>query len=124
LSKNSTLTESLAGGDEFNRENFITGVNDSVKSTLLHQMFHVRSRFLLEKKQSFENRSYLSGLLIGSEVQELSKGKVQKIVDSKFGDGEHYKVAIGALKIDAVATVMSDDNVAIRGQMRIVAHKK
>lgn len=124
LSKNSTLTESLMGTDEFDSENFTAGVGDSVKSTLLNQMFNVRSRFLLDKKEPVENRSYLSGLLIGSEVREILTHKIEKIVIVSTGMAEHYKAALRVLNIQASATVMRDDNVAIRGQMRIVSHRR
>lgn len=125
LSKQSTLTESttdVQGGMEFNNENFVDGVLDSAKSNLLHHLFHVRSRFLLNKRSPVENRSYLSGLLIGNEVQALLLKKIEKIVIVSSGMGHQYKVALKAANLAFPVTLMSDNDVAVRGQFRIVSH--
>lgn len=122
LSKSSTLTQSLGdAADGINNEGFVAGVRDSVKSNLLHQLFHVRSRFLLNNKAPEENRGYLSGLLIGSEVQELSRPEVEKIVIVSSGMGDHYKMAIQTLGLEIPVSIISDRDVAIRGQVRIVS---
>jgi 2-dehydro-3-deoxygalactonokinase len=123
LSKNSTLTQSLGDiAEGISIEGFIAGVKDSAKSNLLHQLFHVRSRFLLDNKELEDNRGYLSGLLIGNEVLELSRRKVEKIVIVSSGMGDHYKMAIDVLNIEIPASIISDHDVAVRGQARIVSH--
>ena len=125
LSKNSTLSESIGDIQRVvNADNadFFAGVKDSSNSNLLNQLFHVRSRFLLDKKGPEQNKSYLSGLLIGNEVQELSRRKMEKVIIVSSGMGDHYKVAMQVLKIAAPVSVISDSDVAIRGQVRIVSH--
>lgn len=122
LTKNSTLTQSLGDiADGINMEGFVAGVKDSVNSNLLHQLFHVRSRFLLDNKEPDDNRGYLSGLLIGNEVQELSRQKMERIVVVSSGMGDHYKMAMQALSIEMPVSIISDRDVAIRGQVRIVS---
>lgn len=123
LSKNSTLTQSLGDiADGINIEGFIAGVKDSVNSNLLHQLFHVRSRFLLDNKGPEDNRGYLSGLLIGNEVLELSRRNVEKVVIVSSGMGDHYKMAMEALGISNPVSVISDSDVAVRGQLKIVSN--
>jgi 2-dehydro-3-deoxygalactonokinase len=122
LAKNSTLTQSLGEtADGINIEGFIAGVRESVNSNLLHQLFHVRSRFLLDNRGPEENRGYLSGLLIGNEVHELSRRKPEKIVIVSSGMGDHYKTAIEASSTAVPVSIISDRDVAIRGQLRIVS---
>jgi 2-dehydro-3-deoxygalactonokinase len=123
LSKNSTLTQSLGDlAEGIDIEGFVAGVKDSTKSTLLHQLFHVRSRFLLDNRAPEDNRGYLSGLLIGNEVQELSLRKAERIVVVSSGMGDHYKMATQALGIAIAVAIVDDRDVAIRGQVRIVSH--
>jgi 2-dehydro-3-deoxygalactonokinase len=126
LARNSTLSQSIAdanhGALQLNAENFIEGVKDGADSNLLHHLFRVRSRFLLQKKAPSENRDYLSGLLIGNEVNELSQQKVEKIVIVSSGMSDHYKLAIESLKITCPISIIGDEDVAIKGQLRIVSH--
>lgn len=126
LSKHSTLRESLADATQgitssYNTD-FISGVRDSANSNLLNQLFHVRSRFLLDKCGPAQNKSYLSGLLIGNEVHELSRREMEKVVIVSSAMGHHYKQAMQVLNIAAPVSLVSDSDVAIRGQFRIVSH--
>ena len=126
LSKNSTLSEAVTdasgASSNTNIEAFVEGVRDSQNSNLLNSLFRTRTRFLLDKLKQESNRSYLSGLLIGSEVLDLLKGKPGKFVVVSSGIGDHYKVAIKTLGDDGSLSILSDRDVAIRGQFRIVSH--
>ena len=126
LSKSSTLSESIGDTPQGTHgpigDNFIAGVKDSVRSNLLHQLFRVRSRFLLDKKDPLHNREYLSGLLIGNELQELSRAKTEKIVIVSSAMGDHYKAAIQVFENNIPISLVDDRDVAIRGQYRIVSH--
>ena len=126
LSKNSTLSEAVTetSGDskDTNVEAFAEGVRNSQNSNILNSLFRTRARFLLDKLKPESNRSYLSGLLIGSEVRDLLKGKTEKIVVVSSGMGDHYKVAMQTLNVEASISVVSDLDVAIKGQLRIVSH--
>jgi 2-dehydro-3-deoxygalactonokinase len=51
---------------------FEQGVQDSQRSSLLHNAFLVRARQLLEKVSKDDNYYYLSGLLIGEELKQLA----------------------------------------------------
>jgi len=122
LAKNSTLTQSLGDpADGINIEGFVAGVKDSMNSNILHQLFHVRSRFLLDNREPEDNRGYLSGVLIGSEVQDLARSKMERIVIVSSGMGDHYNMAMQALKIGIPVSIISDRDVAVQGQVRIVS---
>ena len=75
LSKSGTLAEAVDVNsgvmDEKGIQSFKQGVEDTVKSNLLHSLFRVRTLFLLQKNSKELNYSYLSGLLIGHEVKDL-----------------------------------------------------
>ncbi len=127
LTKNSTLSEAVTetshGANDTNIEVFVEGVRDSSQNVnLLNSLFRTRTRFLLDKIVPESNRSYLSGLLIGSELRDLLKVKTEKIVVVSSGMGDHYRVAMQALNVEASTSVISDVNVAIKGQYRVVSH--
>lgn len=128
LSKNSMLSESIADALQttagFDSENFSAGVSNSSKSNLLNQLFHVRSRFLLDKKAPEQNRSYLSGLLIGNELQRFSLTKSEKIVIVSSAMGEYYNNALQVLGIGTPVSVIDDRDVAIRGQLRVISREE
>jgi 2-dehydro-3-deoxygalactonokinase len=125
LLKNSTLSESIGdtppGALGPIDDDFIAGVKDSIGSNLLHKLFRVRSRFLLDKKEPWHNREYLSGLLIGNELQELSRRTTEKIVIISSAMGDHYKAAIQVFDNSIPISIVDDRDVAIRGQFRIVS---
>jgi 2-dehydro-3-deoxygalactonokinase len=58
---------------EFDRV-FREGVEDACRLPILHALFRVRARHLLEHSPPSLNRRYLSGLLIGAEMQGLLAG--------------------------------------------------
>ncbi|MBN2296473.1 MAG: 2-dehydro-3-deoxygalactonokinase [Pirellulales bacterium] len=53
------------------RESFCEGLDESTKAPLSANLFRVRSRQLLDDCEASSNSAFLSGLLIGSEVQSL-----------------------------------------------------
>ena len=126
LSSNSTLTQGLVGGDENDngdKESFIQGVKDSVKSNLLNGLFRVRTRFLLDQLPASHNRNYLSGLLIGTEVKDLIGQRISiTVVSSNIGN--IYKTALQTLDIDVPLTINNDPDVTLCGQSIIFANHK
>lgn len=77
LSQRSVLSVSVEKGGSFgsdaNRRSFEKAVLDSRKFNLLHGSFRVRTNQLFNKLNKQENYHYLSGLLIGSELQGLAE---------------------------------------------------
>lgn len=128
LSKNSTLTEavktiSAGASNDTNVEAFVAGVKESVNSNLLNKLFRTRTRFLLDKLSPEHNLSFLSGLLIGYEVNEVSHQKADGIVVVSSNMADHYKIAIQTLNIDIPSSIRRDDDVSIRGQLKIFSDR-
>jgi 2-dehydro-3-deoxygalactonokinase len=75
LSTKSILAASVSGEGEFpkNKEHFEQGVRDAGKHELLHSSFLVRTGSLFQKRSREANYYYLSGLLIGSELNAFPK---------------------------------------------------
>jgi 2-dehydro-3-deoxygalactonokinase len=129
LSQKSILSVSVEGGggllDEKNRQGFERGVLDSQQFNLLHACFRVRTNQLFQKMDRQQNYYYLSGLLIGAEVQELIKKAAIPITlvcneQLKSFYAEAFQLTLGDKKIKTV----NADEAIVRGQMRIYAHFK
>lgn len=124
LSKKSILAASVEeGGDLFdtkNKESFEKGVLDSVRLNLLHSSFLVRTNDLFKKLTKKENYSYLSGLVIGTELKELVKKDPASItLVSNDVLGQNYQVALQVLKINENVKVQDADEATVKGQYRI-----
>lgn len=75
LVSHSMLKESLASPADFEgvMEAFEAGVHQSAKSSLPNALFQVRARALLHHSSKEVNYAYLSGLLIGHELQAVKE---------------------------------------------------
>jgi 2-dehydro-3-deoxygalactonokinase len=71
LSQHSILANSLSQTATALSSSFEKGVEDSRRAGLLHSAFLVRTNLLFDKMSKEENHHYLSGLLIGAELNEL-----------------------------------------------------
>ena len=132
LSKKSILSVSLEHGEGLqqpdNKLSFQKGVGDSVNSNLLHNCFLVRTNDLFSKFTKQENYYYLSGLLIGTELNDLMhKGVKNFIVVSDATLTPYYTAALGTLsspgKNILIKTYSADDAI-IMGQYKIYTKHK
>jgi 2-dehydro-3-deoxygalactonokinase len=55
------------------RSGFQEGIEAIISAPLLQQLFRVRTRQVLHGRDPEENRAFLSGLLIGTEITELAR---------------------------------------------------
>ena len=125
LTTKSILSGSIeSDGDltiETNRQYFEKGVSDSMHANLLHNSFLVRTNTLFGKCNRQENYFYLSGLLIGTELKDLSGDTSAGI--TLLGDKKLnilYAAACKVLTISLVGIADADDAL-IKGQVRISA---
>lgn len=115
----------LAEGN--NRQWFEEGVRNSQKDNALHNAFLVRTNDLFKKASKQENYFYLSGLLIGSECQDLLKRPPARITLA----GEpvlvaHYGAALQVLGIAAKCPVQTKaaEEVTLNGQLSVLTHSR
>ena len=128
LSTNGTLAEAVdvksAVMDEKSIQSFKQGVEDTVKSNLLHSLFMVRTRFLLQNNSKELNYSYLSGLLIGHEVKDLINRNLSGITLVSSSINNHYELAMQTLNIQTPIRLMKDAEVTVKGQFAILSHNR
>jgi len=123
LSKKSVLSNvvenNVLPGDD-NMESFRKGVADSLHSNLLHSSFLVRTNHLLGKLSKKENYYYLSGLLIGTEMKDLTDEYEHiNLVSNEFL-GRYYKAAFDVLnKRNSVLETESADGALLKGQSKM-----
>jgi 2-dehydro-3-deoxygalactonokinase len=127
LSKKSILhagieeTRELESGNTEN--SFIRGVEEGSKSNLMHACFKVRTNSLFDKLSKKENYHYLSGLLIGAELGEITDNEAIEIY---LCSGAHLKtqyetalVVLGLKERLHLFSVEAVENAALVGQFKI-----
>jgi 2-dehydro-3-deoxygalactonokinase len=92
LSRHSVLRHSTDPASPFDRPSFLEGVEESQRRPLSSTLFRVRTRQVLEKRDAASNTSFLSGLLIGTELATLRGSDVPVIVAA----GERIRSSYGA----------------------------
>jgi 2-dehydro-3-deoxygalactonokinase len=98
---------------------FIKGIKEAAGNNMLNSIFHVRTFRLFEYHSPEQNYHYLSGLLIGSELKELSDKKYSRITLVATGVlAPLYRQALEALHIE-VNKETDADKALIAGQCKM-----
>lgn len=127
LSKKSILSVGVEkpqdGKDHNDLQSFQQGVRDAVGSNLLHTSFLVRTNNLFGKLTKKQNFYYLSGLVIGTELQELLSLTFPRIfLCSSSHLKSWYEAAFSVLGIEERLHVFSEqqaDEAVIKGQFAV-----
>jgi 2-dehydro-3-deoxygalactonokinase len=105
---------------------FKKGIHASSNSSLLHNIFSVRTNQLFGVVDKHQNGIYLSGLLIGAELRSmLSQENLPIILCSNNILHDYYKVGLEELGLIHRTTILTSkliDNAAITGQL-LLLHK-
>ncbi len=73
LIRRQSMIGSLINDDEFDQGSFLSGAAESASSAgLLHKLFSIRADILLGNLACRSAESYLSGMLVGSEVEAVA----------------------------------------------------
>ncbi|MBC8046032.1 MAG: 2-dehydro-3-deoxygalactonokinase [Fimbriimonadaceae bacterium] len=124
--KNTILAVSVNKVDDLktasNIESFKQGVRDCKYSNILHNCFLVRTNTLFNKFTNEENYYYLSGLLIGTELMDLSGSLYKRItITANKLMTKLYSAAtvvLDPLQLTEVIKLDSDD-MLLKGQLAI-----
>lgn len=124
LSKKSILSDSVAAGESIekneNKKAFEQGVKDSLQHNLLHSSFMVRTNQLFKRFSKSGNYFYLSGLLIGTELNQLpGKEGGALIIVGEQKLVMNYLLALKVLGIDKNVTTENAATATILGQIKI-----
>ncbi|MHA4845928.1 2-dehydro-3-deoxygalactonokinase [Flavitalea antarctica] len=118
--KNSVSVNPAALEADSERDAFIKGVRAAAGRNLLHESFMVRTNELFGHFNKKENASYLSGLLIGSEL--LHRGEVKVVLAAGDALARPYQLALEHSGIPVDLTICSPailDKSVIMGQLTI-----
>jgi 2-dehydro-3-deoxygalactonokinase len=129
LSTKGILASSVEEGGKLdegqNQQWFEKGVQAGQEDNLLHNAFLVRTNDLFQKASKQENYFYLSGLLIGSELQHLQNNLPTTIILA----GEpvlvaHYSAALRLLGIAERCALQTKtaEEVTLNGQLAVLGH--
>lgn len=102
---------------------FLKGVKDAGNSSLLNNIFHVRTNTLFNTMNKKENFHYLSGLLIGEELQQVLKEDIDDVTIVSSGNLLHlYHAAISALNQNLKVSTEDADEALIHAQKVLFNH--
>jgi 2-dehydro-3-deoxygalactonokinase len=127
LSKNSILSNNVEESDclldKDELKNFEEGIAISLQHNLLHASFFVRTNGLFNRNTKKENYSFLSGLLIGTELKDLLHIKMPVTLVCNEVQKKYYFAAFRKLGMEGVQ--FQDSGVAtVNGQCNIYRHHK
>ncbi len=104
-------------------EAFKHGVEVSGSSSILHNLFTVRTMQLFGKFGKDQNSYYLSGLLIGTELRQLHSGNYDHLVICSGKHlYDHYNIAVEMLSFEVKTTFIQPeliDKATIAGQVQL-----
>ncbi len=130
LSQKSILHNSVQQNQHLsgNLKSFRQGVQDAVGANLLHASFMVRTNELLQRFSKEENYHYLSGLLTGTEFQDIVHTNVEEIFLCCGSNLKaFYEEALNITGLISRVNILPPERVdksVIRGQLKIFYHFK
>jgi 2-dehydro-3-deoxygalactonokinase len=123
LSTKSILAASLDKGGSFEDKNnlkaFENGVKNSAFHNPLHAFFLVRTNQLFQKFSKSENYYYLSGLLIGLELNELAKKGLAIVLVSNGELSNLYRTALQQLGFTDNLRTVNIEEAILKGHYQV-----
>ena len=122
LSQQSILADSIDAHAVWNDDAFYRGIDHAEKSGgLLHHLFSVRSRNLNGEHSAREGLPYLSGLIIGHELLNLSAKPTRSIgIVGAHALAQHYQMALTYRGYEAFC--VDSEAATILGALAIMPH--
>jgi len=125
MSRHSILSESLSGPAELLEKSFDEGLQSGFSNNLLHSLFSVRGKSLLQERDKSEHRNFLSGLLIGYEISGIdARGKKIFLCGGEVLE-QYYSIALykrfSSDKINVISSHVVN-NLAVKGH-GIILHR-
>src|SRR5206468_575734 len=93
LARRSVLRHSTDPNAPFDRAAFVDGVGRAQEEPLAAALFQVRTRQVLDRREAPANTSFLSGLLVGTELAALRDSSLPVILASGERLREAYTTA-------------------------------
>jgi 2-dehydro-3-deoxygalactonokinase len=116
LSRQSVLRHSTDPEAAFDKAAFLEGVEESTRRPVTGGLFRVRTRQVLDRKAAPSNTSFLSGLLIGTELGTLRGSDVAVVLAAGKPLRASYVAAAEALGLGPRLHAVDSDGLSVRGQ--------
>jgi 2-dehydro-3-deoxygalactonokinase len=130
LANHSILKNSVeaSSSGEVAIEEFKRGLDESLNANVLNTVFHARTNQLFALNSKHENFDYLSGLLIGAELNDLSAAGVKTItliagenLSAYYGEALNYLFPARSVK---VLSGKQAAEAVVKGQLKIAQYLK
>ena len=112
MKQHSILKNSLQNAGQMNDADFMRGVKAASENKLLNTMFHVRTNDLLHGLDSTSNEAYLSGLLIGTELQKAAAFEGDIVLGGNTIFSALYKRALETIKPNVKLQLIAPEDMA------------
>ncbi len=124
LSTKSILSASIKNDEQkdiITDDYFANGVKNGVSTNILNSIFQVRINHLFKKATAQQNYQWLSGLLIGHELKNITTNKPALITLVSSGGLEKFYVkALGILDLNTKIICINADDALINGQWKVM----
>jgi len=100
---------------------FTEGVQSGIKGNLLNTIFSVRVRKLIKQVNPAGNYQYLSGLLIGAELKELSEASCSIYLVCGQQLKNAYLIALRTIGVNGEIHYLNADDMLVKGQCKIAS---
>lgn len=120
LSRHSVLAASIQPGDFIQRP-FSEGVKEGAASNLLSAAFKVRVNQVFRKSTAAENFHYLSGLIIGNELRDITREEVSRVtVVASDSLRARYALALRLLNTTQEVVELNSNAAIVKGHCRLL----
>ncbi len=116
LSRQSVLRHSTDPAAPVDKSAFLEGVEESTRRPITGALFRVRTRQVLDRKPVPSNTSFLSGLLIGTELGTLRDSDVAIVLAAGKALRASYAAAAEALGLGPRLRAVDSDGLSVLGQ--------
>ena len=116
LMRQSVLRHSTTPDATFDATSFQDGVTATRTHSLIAKLFRVRTRQVLDHHDAESNTSFLSGLLIGTELAELAENKHPLLVAATEPLLQAYRLAVQVLDLPTRVQFLDADQLTELGQ--------
>ena len=116
LMRQSVLRHSTTPDATFDATSFQDGVTATRTHSLIAKLFRVRTRQVLDHQDAESNTSFLSGLLIGTELAELAENKHPLLVAATEPLLQAYRLAVEVLDLPTRVQFLDADQLTELGQ--------
>ena len=120
LLKYSVLRNSTSRGED--EAAFTEGILQGAEGNILHELFMVRTRNLLQQKDRVNSYQFLSGILIGAELSSFKEENADIYIVTAGRLKAPYMKAAELLKISKNISWINSDKALINGHCKIAHH--